>query len=276
MSEPKHLPFFNSVARAVSVATAQFNKIAPLPFEKLPNDLKFKFLRNGMHGLGLRPKKEAAALYNSIPISLRQDGSDAIRKFLQGKDFSHIKPHHQGGSGASNNIVFENAGTNRARGGKEMTEPELRGVNGINYAAGFKFVISNANRIGLKTGALAVTFGAITIIPKQVKRYQRGEVDAKQAIWDGTKQLALQGGKGYLVGFGSHIATTGLVWFGVGTLAASFAVPIGLIAAGTFLAWKQSQSKPSSHSINIPSIKALTTRNHYKADGILVCVPQIL
>jgi hypothetical protein len=276
MSESERSPFFKAVTRAASVATSQFDKIDPMLFEQLPRELQKKFLRNGMHGLGARSFEEAAALYQTVPISVRQAGPKAVKEFLEGKHFSHVMPHSQGGSGEATNILFEHAKPNQVRGGKPMTRQAQWRVNATNAGSGFKVAVSNASRVGLQTAAFSAAFEAFSVIPDQVRRYRRGEVTVNQAAWVSTKRIAIQGGKGYLLGAGSHLATTALIGLGVGTALASVVVPVGLIAAGAAWAWQRSQSEKSSHALEIPYVEALTARANYQAGGSLVLVPRIL
>ena len=83
-----------------------------------------KYMRAGTRGTS-RSMDEARRVWESIPKPLRALGDDEVLNRIRGFDWSHIRPHSQGGSNAASNGLFEAADLNRRRGAKVMTSAEI-------------------------------------------------------------------------------------------------------------------------------------------------------
>ena len=68
-------------------------------------------------------------MWESIPERLRALGPEEVGKRLEGFDWSHIRPHSQGGSNEASNGIFELASLNRINGRRKVTysrQPSVR------------------------------------------------------------------------------------------------------------------------------------------------------
>ncbi|MDQ2096996.1 MAG: hypothetical protein QQW96_05040 [Tychonema bourrellyi B0820] len=144
----------SSIVSAGAIATQEAFKVAHnIRFENLPTTLQFKFATVGVRD-GIRNIQEAAKVFESIPAQIRAQGPEAIRNFRQGKDWSHIQAHVNGGGSEAANGIFEHFRVNRVRGGVDMTAAELAVAKQVLADAAFKAAVAEVVGAALK-GAIA-------------------------------------------------------------------------------------------------------------------------
>ncbi len=144
----------SSIMSAGAIATQEAFKVAHnIRFENLPTTLQFKFATVGVRD-GMRSVQEAAKVFESIPAQIRAQGPEAIRNFRQGKDWSHIQAHVNGGGSEAANGIFEHFRVNRARGGVDMTAAELAVAKQVLADAAFKAAVAEVVGAAMK-GAIA-------------------------------------------------------------------------------------------------------------------------
>ena len=183
-------------------------------FDNLSQGLQQKFQNAG--GV-YRPLPEAKSFFqDDIPYPVRNLGEDAVKRFLDGKDWSHElskqnAPHLAKDSG---NGVWEASGINRARGSENMTELELgqaRHTNAID-ARGIVF------RDCLETSKMTAFYSALLETPVSVIEnmihYHKGRKTGEEAIKEAAKSITMRAAMGGAVGF----AVTGAVAIGAGPL----------------------------------------------------------
>ena len=94
-------------------------------FESVSDSLQQKFVRAGLGSeWGNRTLAEAQAFYrNSVPFSVRNLGEDAVHRFLEGKQASHIQSKYNAPhlAAENSNLLWENGVLNNARQGVDMT-----------------------------------------------------------------------------------------------------------------------------------------------------------
>ena len=85
------------------------------------------FRRRGLRN-AYRTPSQAKALYKTIPRGVRIQGPDAVKTFLDEVELSHIVPFSERPDLQKNldNAVWEDPELNRARGGRRMTDEEVR------------------------------------------------------------------------------------------------------------------------------------------------------
>jgi hypothetical protein len=163
-----------------------------------------KLYRGGIRpGEPIRTRIEAQQMLEKIPPSQRVRPSDA-QQYLTDKHASHITPHSQGGSNQPNNIKFENAKDNLARGGEKMTLQEQMRLD-----AKWQFDnLTGAIKAGIQAVPKGAAVGALTILPfsllSNALRVIRGEISAQQAATATLKDTAIGG----VVGGGTAFAIT--------------------------------------------------------------------
>ena len=104
-------------------------------------------------------------LYSRIPLGVRLAGERAAMAFLRPRDLSHIESIENAPEKAldSENLVYEKAASNRARGSANMTLPE-RTVNWVrNLPAGVEgarvLMLSTATGVGFRSPSGATGLG---------------------------------------------------------------------------------------------------------------------
>ena len=111
-------------------------------WDKLPPYMQKLFRTRGLgRGLGCRSPRMGQRLYERlIPEDIGNMGTQAIRKCMDGKEFSHIKSVTNCRSEAKypSSIVLESASKNRSRGSRNMTSAEWAAAESANQASAFK------------------------------------------------------------------------------------------------------------------------------------------
>ena len=102
--------------------------------QSVPLSESTRFATAGMRD-EVRNIAESKKIYESLPAPLRIFGTTADMKGLDG---SHIVPHSRGGSSAADNLVFESASKNRARGARVMTAKEVAAAKVSLWRRGFQ------------------------------------------------------------------------------------------------------------------------------------------
>ena len=175
-------------------------------------------------------------LYARIPLGVRLAGERATMAFLQPRDLSHIESIENAPEKALNseNLVYEKAASNRARGPANMTLPE-RTVNWVrNLPAG----VDGARVLMLST-AKGVGFGALLEVPVSIAVetlhvvYQNKEVD--EAAWDVLQEL----GAAAVAGGATTGALTVASAYGF-TVGAPVVIPL-VVIGGTAYVWVSSE-----------------------------------
>ena len=205
-------------------------------FSDLSDSLRSKFAAAGLGGeRGIRTAAEAQSFYqDGIPYPIRNLGEDAIRRFTDGKDASHIQSAHNAPhlADSSNNILWENSGINRARGAENMTGAEQFQAHATNAfdasAIIFRDCLQSAATTALYAGLLEAPVAAV----ENYIHYQKGRKTGEQAIIDAAKSIGSRATTGAVVGF----AVTGAVaLIGAGPLLVTIApilIPVGMALYG--------------------------------------------
>lgn len=170
-------------------------------WENLSDSLQSKFASAG--GVS-RSSAEAQAFYqDSIPHQVRNLGEDAVRRFVDGKDASHIQsvnnaPHL---AADNSNIMWEPSDFNRARGAENMTKGEQLQAQATNAfdssGIAFRDCLETAGITALYAGLLEAPVAAV----ENYLHYQRGRKTGEEAIKDAAISIAKRAGTGAIVGF---------------------------------------------------------------------------
>eukprot|EP00808_Paulinella_micropora_P024824 g78062.t1 len=157
----------------------------PLSFGRLDKKLQRRFRSAGCRrGEMSRDVLQAEALYRKVPRLARTCNRD-VQVFLSSRDASHIRPHgaqrvqHDEGFNALNaeqNLEWELAGPNRARGNAHMTSRELRVLRWTNrleaWGMWWERVQGSAFRCGLLCFALRLPLELLDGCQREVHRLQ--------------------------------------------------------------------------------------------------------
>ena len=111
---PSYIELLSSSAGALWVAGQFLNAFRRnLDFSNLPAILKVKYQLAGNEHKSL---SQAQAVWKSIPAQVRAGGPEALWKFHQGKEWSHIIPRSWGGSSTADNAIWWASEKNRSLG----------------------------------------------------------------------------------------------------------------------------------------------------------------
>ena len=134
-----------------------------------------KYLYAGTRGIS-RGLEEASLVWESIPERLRALGPEEVGKRLENFDWSHIRPHSQGGNAEASNGIFERASLNRSRGAERMTEAEVQAAQQVLSEQAFQAaLVETASQVF--TGAVAAAaVGCVLSALEHGLEYQRGEI----------------------------------------------------------------------------------------------------
>lgn len=132
-----------------------------------------------------------------------------MREYLNDKDASHIKAHHNGGSDRPDNIKWEDRGVNRARGDRDMNLPEQIQLD----VDAVMDNIVGAVKAGGNAAPKGAAIGAAVAIPfallRNGLRVARDEISAEAAILDGLQEIgeaAIAGGAAAFIVAGVAVA----------------------------------------------------------------------
>ena len=134
-----------------------------------------RYLYAGTRGTS-RGLVEAQRVWETIPEQIRAAGPEATAKYLEGKDWSHIRAYSEGGSHSASNGLFENAPLNRARGGDRMTPRELEAAQRVLKSNAFHATLLETAKCAMQGALTAATIAAVMAVLEYGLQYQRREI----------------------------------------------------------------------------------------------------
>ncbi len=220
---------------APGVSTGASLRPQPADWHNLSPEMQRRFQRGGLgRGLGIRSRKMAQRLYEKeVPAPVRNMGEAAVKDFLDGKDFSHIRSvaNDPSMAKAPSNVILEDAGKNRARGSANMPKADRAAANQARRPSGFRAGGKAALKGGSKAGIISAALEAVVSIPENILHYRRGRKSRQQAAKDAGFDTAKAGA----FGVGVWGLSTGAQAIGVGIPLGPFGVPLQ-IAGVTLIA----------------------------------------
>ena len=134
-----------------------------------------KYLYAGTRGTS-RGLVEAQRVWETIPEQIRVAGPEATAKYLEGKDWSHIRAYSEGGSHSASNGLFENASLNRARGSDRMTPRELEAAQRVLRSNAFHATLLETAKCAMQGALTAAAIAAVMAVLEYGLQYQRREI----------------------------------------------------------------------------------------------------
>ena len=179
------------------VAAGATAKTAPSGWRGLSSATRHRFRAGGLgRGLGLRSPARAQQLYEKVvPEAIRNLGDPAVREFLKGKHFSHIKSvaNSPGRAKAPSNVILEESAANLSRGSRNMTVAELRAARSAGRMSAIKVGAKNALKGGARAGLVSAAMEAVVSVPENILHARRGRKSGGQAAKDAVKDTARAG-----------------------------------------------------------------------------------
>ena len=218
-----------SAAGGVSPGAGAWHNLSP--------SLRRRFMTGGLRGRGLGSRTPAMAqrLYeNEVPLAVRNLGEDAVRNFLKGKQFSHIKSvaNAPGQARLPSNVVLEEGAKNMARGSRNMTAAEVAAVKSAGRASALKMGAKSAVKGGAKAGAVAAAIEFPISAIENSLHWKRGRKSGRQAAKDTAKDTGVAAG----VGIAAAGIAKGAAIAGVGVSLGPFGTPLMVAGGGLMVA----------------------------------------
>ena len=174
-------------------------------FSDLSQSLQRKFATAGLGGdRGVRSMVDAQGFYQeSIPYPIRNLGGDAVHRWLEGKDASHVQSVQNSPElkNVNSNLVWEGSAINKTRGAENMTGMELLRANASNTFDASAVVF----RTCLESAAMTAFYAGLMEAPvatlENYIHYQKGRKTGEEALIDAAKLIATRAAAGLVVGF---------------------------------------------------------------------------
>ena len=156
-------------------------------WNNLSPDTQRRFRTRGL-GRGLAPRSPTEArkfFEGSIPKSIRDGGDKSVRRFMRGRDVSHIESvaRNPGRAKDPGNVVWEKSGRNRSRGARNMTKVEVDAAKTATRRSGYAAL----GRSVAKQAAWAAALEFVVAGLENWFHWRRGRKTGKQAAKDTAK-----------------------------------------------------------------------------------------
>ena len=235
--ESESVPTESGVGAAASgVAASNAAKSGSGAWSSLSTQLQRRFMRGGLRrGFAYRSPEMARRLYEKeVPSAVRNLGEDAVRNFLKGKQFSHIRSvaNAPGQARFPGNVVLEEGAKNAARGSRNMTSAEVAAAKSAGRASAVKVGAKSALKGGAKAGAVAAAIEAPVSGLENYLHWKRGRKSGRQAAKDAAKDTGVAAG----VGIAAAGAAKGAAMAGVGAALGPFGTPLMIAGGGLMVA----------------------------------------
>lgn len=206
-------------------------------WSSLSPQLQRRFMTGGLRGrgLGYRTPAMARRLYEKeVPSAVRNLGEDAVRDFLKGRQFSHVKSvsNAPGQARLTSNVILEDGAKNMARGSRNMTSAELAAAKSAGRASAAKIGVKSALKGGAKAGAAAAAMEAPVSGAENFLHWKRGRKSGKQAVKDTAKDAGVAAG----VGIAAAGVVKGAAIAGVGVSLGPLGTPLMIAGGGLMVA----------------------------------------
>ena len=149
-----------------------------LDFSQLPRDLT-QYYRTA--GATYRSLEGAQAIWETIPVSVRMNGQEALREFHASRDWSHIVPRSLGGGDNASEGIFEMAALNRSRGDAVMTPAQLDSARQALAGEALRQAVDQAARVAVIGGLVAAVVEGVFAIMEEGLLYFEEE-DQQEGI----------------------------------------------------------------------------------------------
>ena len=167
-------------------------------WDKLSPGMQKLFRTRGLgRGLGCRSDRMGQRVYERIiPPDIRRMGEPATLKYMEGKDFSHIKSvnNYRCEAKYPSSIVLEALSKNRSRGSRNMTSAEWATAKSANQASAFKIRVETILKGVKKVAAIEAIVAGL----ENIFHWKRGRKSVEQAVMDAVKSTVSAAFNGFV------------------------------------------------------------------------------
>ncbi len=199
--EASNIEFLSSGVGTIWVAGHFLNVFAGnLTFNNLPAILKVKYQLAGNEYKNLL---QAQQVWETIPAQIRAGGPEALWKFHQGKDWSHIIPKSKGGPSTADNAIWWSSAKNHFLGPEPMSLADIADARAIIRSDAMRAAVTQTAS-GMVRGATvaAIVSGTFACLEYGLD-YVEGKSSGRELV-----QKVLQ--MGVIAGGGAFV-TTGII-----------------------------------------------------------------
>lgn len=195
------IELLSSSTGAIWVAGLFLNSFSRnLNFRNVPAILKLKYQLAGNEYKSLT---QAQAVWKSIPAQVRAGGPEALWKFHQGKEWSHIIPRSQGGSSTADNAIWWGSRKNRSLGPNPMSLADIADAKAVIRSDAIRAAVTQTASGMVKGALVAVVVGGTMACLECGLEYAEGKITRREMVQKIVRTGVTEGGGAFV--------TTGIV-----------------------------------------------------------------
>jgi len=195
------IELLSSSTGAIWVAGLFLNSFSRnLNFRNVPAILKLKYQLAGNEYKSLT---QAQAVWKSIPAQVRAGGPEALWKFHQGKEWSHIIPRSQGGSSTADNAIWWGSKKNRSLGPNPMSLADIADAKAVIRSDAIRAAVTQTASGMVKGALVAVVVGGTMACLECGLDYAEGKITRREMVQKIVRTGVTEGGGAFV--------TTGIV-----------------------------------------------------------------
>ena len=167
-------------------------------WHKLSPGMQKRFRTGGLgRGLDCRSDRMGQRVYEgNIPPDIRNMGEPSIWKYMEGKNFSHIKSvaNYRWKAKVPSNVVLESASKNRSRGSGNMTSADWAAAKSANQTSANKIRVETTVKGVKKVAAIEAIVAGL----ENILHWKRGRKSGEQAAMDAVKSTVSAAFNGFV------------------------------------------------------------------------------
>ena len=199
--EASHIEFLSPSVGTTWVAGHFLNVFAHnLTFKNLPEVLREKYQMAGNEEKNLLQAQE---VWETIPAQIRAGGPEALWKFHQGKNWSHIIPKSKGGPSTADNAIWWSSAKNHSLGAEPMSLADIADARAVIRSDAMRAAVTQTASGMVRGATVAAVVGGTLACLEYGLDYVEGKVSGRELV-----QKVLQ--MGVLAGGGAFV-TTGII-----------------------------------------------------------------
>jgi len=189
--------FLGAGTGALWVSGSYLNTFAHnLNFNNLPPILKLKYQFAGSEFKGL---PAAEAIWKTIPAPIRAGGPEALWKFHQGKDWSHIIPKAWGGPTTAENGIWWSSAKNKSLGPNPMSPADIADAKAVLRTEAIRATIVQTLSGMVRGAMLAVVVGGVLACLECGLEYAEGKIAWREMMEKILERIIIAGAGALIV-----------------------------------------------------------------------------
>ena len=195
------IEFVSSGVGAMWVASYFLNAFARnLTFKNLPAVLIEKYQRAGGEEKDLLQARE---VWETIPAQIRAGGPEALSKFHEGKNWSHIVPKSKGGPSTADNAIWWSSEKNYLLGPDPMSLADISDARAAIRSNALRAAVTQTASGMVRGATVAAVVGGTLACLEYGLDYVEGKVSGRELVQNVLKMSVMAGGGAFV--------TTGII-----------------------------------------------------------------